>query len=183
MAITERTMQATYRIAVARPHDVPLLSSIELSAGALLAPYAPESVLGQTTAESRLNEALSGGRLWVALSGETPVGFALVELLAPGLPHLEELGVHPEHGRQGLGARLVTAVCAWAERQRFEELTLTTFRDAPFNMPFYVKLGFVEVTTTALGAELAGVVEAEARRGLDPARRVVMRWRPRPQAG
>lgn len=169
-------MRPTYRITAARSQDVPFLPVIELAAGGLLAPYAPESVLSETTSERSLREALHGGRLWVALTGETPVGFAHVEMLKSGLPHLEELGVHPSHARQGLGTRLVAAVCDWADRQRYPQLTLTTFRDAPFNMPFYAKLGFSELGPSELSAELVAVVEAEARRGLDPERRVVMRW-------
>jgi GNAT superfamily N-acetyltransferase len=175
-------MRPTYRITTARSQDLPFLPVIALAAGGLLAPYAPESVLSETTPERRFREALQVGRLWVALIEETPVGFAHVELLASGLPHLEEVGVHPSHGRQGLGTRLVTAVCDWTERQRFERITLTTFRDAPFNMPFYAKLGFTELPTAELGEELSTLVEAEARRGLDPSRRVVMGWQRR-QAG
>lgn len=43
------------------------------------------------------------GRLWVASSGNMPVGFALVKMLADDLPHLEEIDVHPSHRRRGLG--------------------------------------------------------------------------------
>ena len=34
------------------------------------------------------------------------------------------------------------AVCAWAARQGYESVTLTTFRSVAFNMPFYESLGF-----------------------------------------
>lgn len=176
-------MRPTYRITTARPEDVPFLPVIQLAAGRLLAPYAPDPVLSETTSEDRFQQALQDGRLWVALTGETPVGFAQVEMLASGLPHLEEVGVHPSHGRQGLGTRLMTAVCDWAERHRYERLTLTTFRDAPFNMPFYEKLGFSELPDVERDGELSEIVESEARRGLDPARRVVMRWRRGRQEG
>lgn len=170
-------MRPTYRITTARPQDLPFLPVIQLAAGDLLAPYAPEEVLLATTPGARFREAMSGGRLWVALTGETPVGFAHVELLKSGAPHLEELGVHPSHGRQGLGSRLVATVCEWAERKRYDELTLTTFRDPPFNMPFYLRCGFAELPEAELGEELAAMVAAEARRGLDPARRAVLLWR------
>ena len=52
---------------------------------------------------------------------------------------LEEIDVHPDHGRRGLGRRLVSAVCAWAARGGHRWLTLTTFRDVPFNMPFHAR--------------------------------------------
>jgi GNAT superfamily N-acetyltransferase len=146
-----------------------------LAAAALLLGHAPESVLNETTAERDLREAQSQGRLWVALAGDAPVGFAHVEVFSTRAAHLEEIDVHPAHGRRGLGTRLVAAVCEWAARSGYRELTLTTFRDVPWNMPFYARLGFQEVPTEELSSELMAVVRDETRRGLDPARRVVMR--------
>lgn len=113
----------------------------------------------------------------MALALDAPVGFAYVKLLEAGAAHLEELDVHPDHGRRGLGRRLVTAVCEWAAARRYESVTLTTFRDIPWNMPFYASLGFEEIPAAALSAALASVVEDEVRRGLEPSRRVVMRRR------
>jgi len=52
-------------------------------------------------------------------------------------------------------------------------------RAVAWNMPFYAKLGFEEIPARALRAELAAVVQDETARGLDPAARVVMRYRPR----
>jgi GNAT superfamily N-acetyltransferase len=89
--------------------------------------------------------------------------------------HLEEIDVAPAHGRQGLGTRLVSQVCEWAAANRYASVTLTTFRDVPWNMPFYARLGFDIVSSARLSPALLAVVEDETRRGLDPARRVVMR--------
>lgn len=166
-----------YRILAAREGDLEFLPGIELAAATLLANSAPESVLDETTPEEKFRSALVNGRLWVALAADAPVGFAHVELLTSGAPHLAEIDVHPEHGRRGLGKRLVAAVCDWTKRSGHGEITLTTFRDVRFNMPFYQSCGFEEVPRPALRAELREIIEDEARRGLDPARRVVMRWR------
>jgi hypothetical protein len=68
-------------------------------------------------------------------------------------------------------------VCEWATRRGYPEVTLTTFRDVPWNMPFYARLGFELVPTRELSAELVRIVAEEMRCGLDPARRVVMRYR------
>jgi GNAT superfamily N-acetyltransferase len=168
-------MTPVYTIARARPGDVPRLAGIELAAAALLSGHAPESVLRETTSEDVLTTARSAGRLWVALADDVPVGFAHVAILEPGSAHLEEIDVHPAHGRRGLGTGLVTAVCAWAAAAGYRAVTLTTFRDLPFNMPFYARLGFEVIPPGALGAALRAVVQDETRRGLDPARRVAMR--------
>jgi GNAT superfamily N-acetyltransferase len=166
-----------YHVVLARPRDLPLLPEIELAAARLLAGHAPSAVLNETTSQFALRKARRLGRLWVVLSGDEPVGFAHVVVHEPGVAHLEELDVHPDHGRRGLGRRLVQTVCAWATSHGFDAVTLTTFRDVPWNMPFYARLGFEPLATPAVSVALRSVVDDEIRRGLDPARRVVMRYR------
>ncbi len=53
-------------------------------------------------------------------------------------------------------------------------VTLTTFRDIPWNAPLYARLGFRELSTDRLSPVLAALVREEAERGLESARRVVM---------
>lgn len=164
-----------YRISAARPGDLALLPAIELAAATLLAGHAPASVLAETTSLANLQEAQRRGHLWVALADDVPVGFAHVELLEPGAAHLEEIDVHPRHGRRGLGRQLVLTVCEWADVQGYSSVTLTTFREVPWNMPFYARLGFEEISAKELTPALLSIVDDERRRGLDPNRRVVMR--------
>lgn len=166
-----------YRIRMARPEDLPLLPAIELAAARLLAGSAPESVLTETTSEADLEDAQSHGHLWVALADDRPVGFAHLEVLEPGVVHLKEIDVHPEHGRRGLGRRLVMAVCDWATTAGYQSITLTTFRDVPFNMPFYERLGFEAIPPGEISLALRSIIDDETRRGLDPIRRVGMRRR------
>jgi len=168
-------MTSTYRIASARSEDIAFVPAIELAAAQLLAGHTPESVLSETTSIHELNHAQRSGRLWVALANDVPVGFAHVTVLESTAAHLDELDVHPDHGRRGLGTKLVLEVCAWAATNRYGSVTLTTFRDVKWNMPFYARLGFREIESAQLSPELRSVVEDETRRGLDPARRVVMR--------
>jgi len=166
-----------YKIAAARPSDLPLLPAIELAAATLLAGHAPASVLAETTRQADLEDAQQRGHLWVALADDVPVGFAHIMMLGPGIAHLEEIDVHPEHGRRGLGRRLVITVCTWAATNGCSCVTLTTFRDVPWNMPFYARLGFEQIPLAELSPALLSVIEDETRRGLDPGRRVAMRRR------
>lgn len=160
----------------AAPH-LALLNGIELAAAQLLNGHAPRSVLEETTPLSVFEAAMRQQQLWVALVGETPVGFAHVEMLGIGRPHLDELDVHPSHGRKGVGTRLVHAVCDWAAAAGHAQVTLTTFRWVPWNMPWYARLGFVELPPEQWSQELRAQVDSETARGLDPARRVVMTYR------
>jgi GNAT superfamily N-acetyltransferase len=164
-----------YTITAARQEDLVWLPAIELAAARLLAGLAPESVLNETTSLEVLDAARREGRLWVALSDEVPVGFAHVEAIERAALHLEEIDVHPDHGRRGLGAKLMLRVCGWAASHGYESVTLTTFRDVPWNMPFYARLGFAVVPPGELSHALRTVVDDETRRGLDPSRRVVMK--------
>jgi GNAT superfamily N-acetyltransferase len=171
-----------YSICSARAEHISALSAIERAAAQLLRDHAPESVLTETTDERTFADAARDGRLWVASAGNVPVGFALVRMLAHDLPHLEEIDVDPSHGRRGLGTALVKAVCEWATDSGYAVLTLTTFRAVPWNLPFYARMGFVEIPRETLRSELAAVVSEEAHRGLDPNTRAVMGYRCGPPA-
>ena len=164
-----------YRIITARPADLPLLPAIELAAARLLVGQAPESVLLEITSQEDFGDARQHGQLWVALADDLPVGFAHVNVLEPGIAHLDEIDVHPDHGRKGLGTQLVMAVCEWAARSGKRAVTLCTFRDVAWNMPFYERLGFEVIPAHERTLALRAVVEDETRRGLDPNRRVTMR--------
>jgi len=121
-------------------------------------------------------EAQVRGQLWVAVDeadAGTPVAFALFEELDGGL-HLEEVDVHPDHARQGLGARLIDAAAAWARELGYRAITLTTFRYVAWNAPYYERLGFRALPAEAWGPALRDRVADETRRGLVPERRVVM---------
>lgn len=168
-------MNLHYTITTARPHDLPLIPPIELAAARLLAGHAPESVLAEASTVAELQQCLDRGHLWVALANDVPVGFAQVKVLDPDAAHLNEIDVHPDHGRRGLGTKLVMAVCDWATAAGFTAVTLTTFREVPWNMPFYTRLGFAEIPRHELSPALLSVLRHEAERGLDPARRVAMR--------
>ncbi len=164
-----------YEITVARPAHLPELAAVELSAATLFRDFPPAApVLGDHTPLEVLQDAQQSRRLWVALADGAPVGFAMVSMLAEAHPHLQEMDVRPEYGRQGLGSALLFAVSEWASRKGYRQLTLTTFRDVAWNMPFYSRRGFVEVPIERQTPELRAILEHERALGLDPAQRVVM---------
>jgi GNAT superfamily N-acetyltransferase len=177
LEVTQATnsLLGSYVIRRAEQADLPLLEEIELAAAQLLQGHAPESVLNEATSIGDFEIAQRAGHLWVAAIDDQPVGFAHVKLLEPGAAHLDELDVHPRHGRQGLGRRLVMAVCEWATAAGKDAVTLSTFRDPRWNMPFYASLGFEVIPKASLSDALARIVADETRRGLNPTRRVIMR--------
>lgn len=98
------------------------------------------------------------------------VGFALVSFHGDDL-HLDELDVASSHGGRGVGRALLNAVIELARERACRRVTLTTFRDIPFNAPFYSRVGFVEVH----GDERLEKLRAHEREvGIDIAPRVAM---------
>ena len=107
-------------------------------------------------------------RTWVYEVDGVAVGFVMCEELGDAL-HIEQLSVHPAHGRRGIGAALVRhAIRVAAGRP----VTLTTFRHVPWTMPFYARLGFVEAADPS--PALRARYDEEAAAGLDPVTRVMM---------
>jgi ribosomal protein S18 acetylase RimI-like enzyme len=78
------------------------------------------------------------------------VGFVHVLVIDGAHAHLEQLSVLPDQQRRGIGRALVDAAAEEARRQGFERLSLCTYRDVPWNGPYYRSLGFREVAEADL---------------------------------
>ncbi|MDO8840524.1 MAG: GNAT family N-acetyltransferase [Parvibaculum sp.] len=132
----------TYDIRQARMDDLPLLADIERAAGALFATAGIGEVNVDDVAELRFVESVARtAGAFVAATDDKPVGFILSAPLDLHI-HIYELSVHPAHGRQGLGRKLIEQVCDDAAARGFAAVTLSTFSDVPWNAPFYATCGF-----------------------------------------
>jgi GNAT superfamily N-acetyltransferase len=151
----------------ARPAELAELIEVERAADQLF----PLAGYGPVPPPATLADLRAAAGLLV--SGDPPVGYARIEVV-DGQAHLESLSVRPRFMRQGRGTELVLAACAWAAEHGFDELTLCTFADVPWNGPFYARLGFVELTELTPG--LRALRETERAVGLDAmGRRCVLR--------
>ncbi len=156
-----------YRIELAQREHVAELPAIERAAAALF----PETMLPENIRDSalpleQLAEAQARQHLWVALtSNGQPVGFAMA-LIIKEAALLVEVDVHPHHQRRGLGRALVQAVIECAQRARLARVVLTTFRDLPWNAPFYESMGFCRLTPVEVTDDLAHWLDQEQRSGL-----------------
>ncbi|GAA1964597.1 GNAT family N-acetyltransferase [Agromyces allii] len=151
-------------IRLATPSDHALLERIENDADELfIERFRPASWRPAPDAATR---SAQPGFVLVALDAEISssetvggepivVGFAQV-LEHDGFAHLEQLSVAPSHARRGHGRRLVEAAIARARALGYDEITLRTYADVPWNAPFYRSCGFVESEpATAWHRELA----------------------------
>lgn len=121
-----------------------------------------------------LTAAVADSRAWVAIDGGEVVGFAIA-VEVDGNAHVEEVSVLPAFGGRGLGTALLEAVVAWAAAAGQEAVTLTTFRDVPWNRPFYEHRGFGVLEPEKWSPGLGALVAQEDAAGLDASLRVVMR--------
>jgi GNAT superfamily N-acetyltransferase len=168
-------MTSEYAIQLALPAHVPSLPAIERSAASLFTGILSAALLDATTPLPVLEEAQQAGRLWVAVdAGGSPVGFVLVELVGARV-HIAELDVSPDHQRRGVGTRLLQALAAWAADHGFAEITLTTYRDIPWNAPAYRGMGFDFVPSSELDEHLRSHMDQEEASGFGVAPRVAMR--------
>jgi GNAT superfamily N-acetyltransferase len=151
-------------IRLAQPAELTYLQEIENSSGEAFRDIGMPEIADD---DPMSLEDLAEHEVWVAIGAEgVPVAFIAIGDV-DGATHVHQVSVHPSHARQGIGAALIEHVT-----RGDRPVTLTTFRDVPWNAPYYERLGFQAVTETSPG--LAGIMREEASRGLDPASRVAM---------
>jgi len=165
----------SYRIEIAKRDHIPYLQGISRAAAELFPlEDLPFPLRAQTPSPDIFEGALRQQRLWIVLdeNKDRVVGFALLAEKCQQI-HLQELDIHPEYGRQGLGTMLLKFVISWVKSKKYKQLTLTTFRHLPWNAPFYTKLGFKIIEPSQLNSCLIKLLNQESR-GLDKSKRVLM---------
>ncbi len=100
-------------------------------------------------------------------------GFAMGEW-QDGDVYLHELDVDPAFQKRGIGAALVRAFIQAAKAKGAAAIYLATFRDPPWNAPFYRKLGFRDVPRADYLPWMTAMEESQAA-FLDLATRVFMK--------
>ena len=163
-----------YWIELGRAEHAPALRAIERAAGARFTSIGMADVAeGEPTPATILEDRARTGQLYVAvLRGRGLAGF-LIWSPKDGRAYIEEVSVHPDHAGHRLAARMIDRL-AEDVRGRFAALSLTTFRDVPWNAPYYAKLGFVELPRASAGPEHEASWRHQAKNGLDMTRRLFM---------
>ncbi|WP_409317381.1 GNAT family N-acetyltransferase [Pseudomonas sp. KCJK9016] len=168
----------TFLIRPARPADAATLPAIERSAAELFRLDSALAWLADSDVPDAAQhlQAIEQGHVWVA---ENTVGQLAGFIRAVEIDHqlhVEELSVSQHFQGQGIGRELLLGVIEHARRQQLEAITLTTFRDLPWNAPFYQRMGFVPLNEMDAGARLIDVLKDEIAHGLPGVRRCAMRF-------
>jgi GNAT superfamily N-acetyltransferase len=163
-------------IRVARGSEVADMRRIEVAAGQAFASIGMEKVArDEALPVPELLAYQRDGRAWVATDAADRVIAYLIALWVDEVVHVEQVSVHPDHARRGIGAALIEHVAGWARERGSAALTLTTFADVPWNGPYYERLGFRRLTDAELTPGLRAVRTEEAAHGLDEWPRIAMR--------
>lgn len=126
----------------------------------------------EPTDAATLAARIGEGGLLIAADADVAVAFVMFRE-AEGYAYVEQIDVLPSHARLRIGAALLDAVASVARVRGWSALTLSTFKDVPFNAPYYARLGFAEVETLTPG--MAQIRAEHEARGLDETARVFMR--------
>jgi GNAT superfamily N-acetyltransferase len=157
-----------FHIRLSRPDDAARLPAVERSAGAAFRAIALLAHLADGPDHSIATHRahIAAGLSWVATDdADSPIGFVIAEHGDDTL-HIVELAVRRERQKAGCGRALMEAAIAWARAQKLSAVTLTTFRDVPWNAPFYARMGFEILAGAAIGPHLEAQLRREAARGL-----------------
>ncbi len=150
--------------------DLAAIEAVEDDAGARFEAVAGLALPPDVTQVAELGEAIDAGLCLVWDEGGL-LGFVYGSVVDDSV-FIEELSVVVAAAGRGLGAQLIDALAGCAEARGLGALTLTTFREVPWNAPYYRRLGFVDAEPTG---GLLGKLEAERSRGFDIGQRVAMR--------
>ncbi|MCM2512104.1 GNAT family N-acetyltransferase [Streptomyces griseoincarnatus] len=165
------------RIRPAAPAELPALQDVERAAGAPFRDLGMQEIADDDPpALDVLERYQRCGRCWVAADEEDgrPLAYLIAEPV-DGALHVEQVSVHPDAARRGMGRTLLAHAAHRAREEGLTALTLTTFADVPWNAPYYARLGFRTLGEDELTPGLRRIRAEESAHGLDHWPRVSMR--------
>lgn len=164
----------TFRVAA--PHDAQAIRTIEFEAGQRFASVGMTGIAdAPPMALEIVKRKIDAQQIVVAAAADGGcVGFVMFEP-QPACFYVQELDVLSSHAGQRIGAALIEQVAQRARAQQITQLTLSTYREVPWNAPYYRRLGFRDIEEADLDAVLIARRDAHIARGLDESKRVFMR--------
>src|SRR4051812_41531367 len=104
------------RIRLARVDELPTLQGIEVAAGRWFRDVGMPEIAGDEPLPlAELTRYQEAGMAWVAVDpADRPVAYLIAVRIDAGV-HVEQVSVHPDNARQGVGRSLLDHLAAWAE--------------------------------------------------------------------
>ena len=126
-------------VRIAKKNEISQLPSIEKSADLLF-----EEAEIRNLPPAAGVEALRSSKC-ILVIGNPPKGFIRIDEVGSNA-HIEQLSVGRNSMGKGLGGKLLEAGIDWAKEKGYSRITLITFKNIPWNGPFYKKHGFHELS-------------------------------------
>jgi GNAT superfamily N-acetyltransferase len=163
----------TFRFAL--PHEAETIRAIEFEAGLRFVSVGMTGIAdAPPMAREVIARKIEAREIIVALDEEARcAGFVMFEP-QPERIYVQELDVLTSHAGRRIGAALIEEVARIARTRQLTQLVLSTYRDVPWNAPYYRRLGFRDLDTWELDAALLARRDAHIARGLDESKRVFM---------
>lgn len=173
---TDRSSLSQVIIRAARPGELAVLIEIERAAGALFRTLGMDAVADDDPGSiAQLAPYAEEGRAFVAVyDPDRPVGYLLLNVV-DAAAHIEQVSVHPDYARRGIGRGLIERAEGWARERCLPALTLTSYVEVPWNGPYYERLGFHYLTSEEETHGLRSIRDRERQSGLDAWPRACMR--------
>ncbi|MFJ8078609.1 GNAT family N-acetyltransferase [Streptomyces sp. NPDC096176] len=172
------------RIRAVLLNELPALQDIERAAGQCFRDIGmPEIADDEPLSLSELARYQQTGLAWVAVDdADVPVAYLIADRVDGNL-HVEQVSVHPDNARRGIGRLLLDHLAHSATGEGMPALTLTTFTDVPWNAAYYTRCGFQPMNDSDVPPGLRRIRENEAAHGLDRWPRTCMRRTLQPTQG
>lgn len=157
----------------ADPAEIPLIREIERASARRFIGLMDALAADEPSPVEILAARIASDGLLVAVEADTPIAFVMFRPVEDGL-YIEQLDVLPAFAGRRIGAALLDAVAERARTRGLKRLTLSTFRDVPWNAPYYRRLGFIDIADDALTPGLLEIRREHLARGLDESQRTFM---------
>ena len=167
-------LMASTHIRSARPLDLDALAILEVQTGQVFHSVGMSEIADAVPDREALRRSQGQGLIWVAEEQGEIAGYIVATVL-DGNAHIGQVSVAPGYARQGIGHLLISHVEDWGRSNSRPATTLTTFRDVPWNGPYYETLGYRELSATEIGIEVSAEMRHEASLpGIDDSSRCAM---------
>lgn len=157
-----------FAVRPAEAKDAPLLPAVERSAAQKFLQFPNLAWLanGDTQSVEQHSDYIKRGLEWVAVdAANLPIAF-INGSLDKTVFHIHEISVESSHQGKGIGRGLVAMAKQWAIISDCSAITLTTFRNMPWNEGFYRSMGFRTLESWELTPALENITKNEADAGL-----------------
>ncbi|KOV67471.1 GNAT family N-acetyltransferase [Streptomyces sp. MMG1121] len=164
------------RIRAVQVNELPILQDVERAAGHRFRDIGmPEIADDEPLPLGELARYQHAGLAWGAVNDADFLVAYLIADRVDGNLHVEQVSVHPDSARRGIGRLLLDHLADRATREGVPALTLTTFAEVPWNAPYYTRCGFRILDDDERTPGLRQIRQHEAAHGLDRWPRVCMR--------